>query len=212
MSRRKLKERRAHEGRSLAAKDRVSLMSSATLLDRFGGVSAVSHLVFGFYDRVTKSPAWRRISPAPTSHGNQTPNLSSLMGGPASFTDEQIRAFHARLNIDEAAFVEMLQILQATQRAALLDEDTVAEIVAGFAARRSVVIGRRSRSVSQSLWKWLWRGVGVKQVFSLGEVQDNALGDGERCYRIAFQPHKGNIKRCRANEDDLVAECGCVGR
>jgi hemoglobin len=119
-------------------------MSSATLLDRFGGVSAVSHLVFGFYDKVTKSP---RLAPyfasadMSTVIKHQTQFLSSLMGGPASFTDEQIRAFHAHLGIDEPAFVEMLQILQATLRAALLDDNTVAEIVAAFGSRRSVIIG-----------------------------------------------------------------------
>lgn len=45
---------------------------------------------------------------------HQTKFFASLMGGPASYSDETLQRVHARLHITEEVFDEMAQLLRET--------------------------------------------------------------------------------------------------
>jgi hemoglobin len=87
------------------------------MFDRYGGFTSVSRIVSSFYDRVLDSPIMgpyftgvdmkRQID-------HQTKFIAFLMGGPASFSDEQLKAVHQRMDITEEAFKEMLELLTET--------------------------------------------------------------------------------------------------
>jgi hemoglobin len=111
-----------------------------TLYARFGGPAAVSRMVFAFYDRVLRSERlssyfagvdMRRL----VEH--QAKFLSSVMGGPASYTNAQLREVHAHLTVDDAAFDEMVDLLTATLREFGLPPNDVDVVVADIRARRS---------------------------------------------------------------------------
>jgi hemoglobin len=90
---------------------------SGSLFERLGGFARVRLLVADFYERILESDRLGHHF-----HGvdtrrlvdHQTRFISAIMGGPASFSDEQIQRAHRRLGITEEEFREMSQILQET--------------------------------------------------------------------------------------------------
>lgn len=116
---------------------------SVNLFQKYGGFAAISKVVMAFYDRVLESDAigeyfdgidMRRLV------DHQTKFISSIMGGPASYTDDALRQAHAHLGIDRKAFEEMARLLEATLRQADFDPGDVERIIAEIRAKASVVI------------------------------------------------------------------------
>jgi hemoglobin len=113
------------------------------LYERFGGLDAVARVVFGFYDRVLKSPEL-----APYFAGvdmrrlidHQTRFLASVMGGPASYTDAHLREVHSRFKIDNRAFDEMIEILGDTLRTFGLAEVDVDFVLSELRGRRAHIV------------------------------------------------------------------------
>ena len=77
----------------------------------------MSRIVSSFYDRVLDSPIlspyfektdMRRLI------DHQTKFIASIMGGPASYSNDVLERVHAHLNIDQEAFDEMVLILGET--------------------------------------------------------------------------------------------------
>ena len=100
---------------------------SQTLFNKLGGFSTVSKVVMDFYDLVLDSDFVvdffdginmdRQID-------HQSKFISSLLGGPASYTDEQLRKVHSHLEIDHQHFAEILTLLDlALQNNGIDDED-----------------------------------------------------------------------------------------
>jgi hemoglobin len=99
-----------------------------TVFERTGGFARVSRLVMDFYDRVLDSPVtgpyftgvdMRRLI------DHQTRFIATVMGGPASYTNDQLERAHAHLGITEEAFLEAVALLRET----LEDHDLPAEDV-----------------------------------------------------------------------------------
>ena len=99
-----------------------------TMFERYGGFASISRVVMSFYDKMLSSPI--------TSHyfdntdmkslvDHQTKFIATLLGGPASYTNEHLERVHARLGITEAAFDESVELLAET----LEDHDFEAEDV-----------------------------------------------------------------------------------
>ena len=110
-----------------------------TLYARLGGPAAVSRLVFAFYDRVLRSELLSRYFTGVDMRRlveHQAKFLSSIMGGPAGYTDAQLRDVHAHLSIDDAAFDEMVALLTATLRDFEFPPDDVGRVVAAVRVRR----------------------------------------------------------------------------
>ena len=88
-----------------------------TLFERYGGFAQVSRVVSGLYDKILDSPQltpyfeevdMRRLI------DHQTRFIATLLGGPASYTNEHLERVHRRLGITDDAFEEMIELLRET--------------------------------------------------------------------------------------------------
>jgi hemoglobin len=98
-----------------------------TIFERYGGFARISKVVMSFYDKILSSPL---LAPyfAKTDMkrliDHQTKFISSLMGGPASYTNEHLERVHAHLGITESAFRESVTLMKETlEDHDFLDED-----------------------------------------------------------------------------------------
>jgi hemoglobin len=88
-----------------------------TIFERYGGFAVMRKFVSTFYDKVLDSPDLepyfedvdmrRQIE-------HQTQFVSQLTGGPAVYTDEQLRRVHQRLNISRAHYAELIGLFEET--------------------------------------------------------------------------------------------------
>ncbi len=114
-----------------------------TLFDKYGGFSVVSRVVLDLYERLLDDDDvgpffddvdMRRIV------DHQTKFVSSLMGGPASYTDDQIRRTHDHLAITPAHFDRLSALLAETLADHGWSEEDIDAVVAQFEARRPFVV------------------------------------------------------------------------
>ena len=82
--------------------------------ERHGGFAVLSKVVMALYDKILDSDVAgpffdgvdvRRVI------DHQTKFISSLLGGPASYSDDQIRKMHSHLSIGPEEFEALLEIL-----------------------------------------------------------------------------------------------------
>lgn len=88
-----------------------------TIFDRYGGFRKISKIVISFYDKITTSPITQRYFENVNMKrliDHQTKFVSSMMGGPASYTNEHLERVHAHLGITEEAFYEAVDLLKDT--------------------------------------------------------------------------------------------------
>jgi hemoglobin len=127
----------------------MTLQSSNTMFERYGGFPFISRVVLRFYDRVLESarlaPFFANIDMQRLVE-HQAKFISQVMGGPESYTDAMLRDAHAHLAIDAAAFVEMIVLLRLTLEEFQIDPADVRLIVADLDARREQIVGRQVRS------------------------------------------------------------------
>jgi hemoglobin len=88
-----------------------------TIFERYGGFSKISRLVMSFYDKILDSPTtspyfantdMRRLI------DHQTRFMATIMGGPASYTNDQLERLHSHLKITNEAFLEAVNLLVET--------------------------------------------------------------------------------------------------
>lgn len=87
---------------------------SASLFQKYGGFAKVSRIVLTFYDKVLDSDQIGEFFDGVDMSklvDHQTKFISSLLGGPASYTDERLRQLHAHLGISDADMDEMARLL-----------------------------------------------------------------------------------------------------
>ena len=119
------------------------MAASQSMFDKYGGFSVVSKIVLDLYERLLDDddlgPFFDEVDFAKIVD-HQTKFVSSVMGGPAAYTDTQIRKLHSHLPITAAHFQKLAVILtQVLADHGVADEDAQ-EIVAGFAQRRDLVV------------------------------------------------------------------------
>lgn len=114
-----------------------------TLFERCGGFAVVSKIVLDLYDRLLDDddvgPFFDDVEMRKIVD-HQTKFVSSLMGGPASYTDEQIRKMHDHLAIGAMHFEKLSGILAQTLRDHGFSDEDVAEVLRQFEIRRSLVV------------------------------------------------------------------------
>ncbi|MGC9369667.1 MAG: group I truncated hemoglobin [Paracoccaceae bacterium] len=114
-----------------------------SLFEKYGGFSAVSRIVLDLYDRLLDDddvgPFFDDVEMSRIVD-HQTKFVSSLMGGPASYTDDQIAKMHAHLAIKSVHFDRMKEILQETLTDHGLDPTDAAAVAGAFEARRKLVL------------------------------------------------------------------------
>lgn len=116
-----------------------------TIFDRVGGMRTVSRVISTFYDRVLNTPElvgyfdgidMRRLI------DHQTKFVASVMGGPASFTDEHLARVHAHIGIDDPSFEEAVLILRESMEDHGMDESDIGEVMSHVRARKSLIVSR----------------------------------------------------------------------
>ena len=114
-----------------------------SLFDRYGGFSTVSRIVSDFYGRVRESEILNPYFAGVDMHvqiDHQTKFIASLMGGPASFTDEHLRRVHSQHHITQEAFNEGCAVLRETFEDHDVDESDIGTIMAAFTSHRDQVV------------------------------------------------------------------------
>ena len=118
---------------------------SGSLFEKYGGFAAVSKIVSAFYDKVIDSdtigPYFDDVDMR-VQIDHQTKFIASVMGGPASYSDDALRKVHAGHNIDQAAFDEMARLLRETLEEFELQEDDVQHVMHEISSRANLIITR----------------------------------------------------------------------
>lgn len=117
-----------------------------TLYERYGGFATVSRLVMAFYDNILDSDKladyfddvdMRRLI------DHQTKFIASVMGGPASYSNEVLRNVHRSLNIDHSSFDELVSVLRKTLSEFKVEIDDIETIVEAIEERRFVIVSEQ---------------------------------------------------------------------
>ena len=116
-----------------------------TLFEKYGGFKSVSRMVMTFYDKAIESDQigdyFEDVDLARLID-HQTKFISSLLGGPAAYTDEQLRRMHATLQLSHADFDEMSKLLGEALTEHGMSPGDVAAVIAEVEARRAAIVWR----------------------------------------------------------------------
>ena len=114
-----------------------------TIFERYGGFASVSRVVSSFYEKILDSPV---TSPyfAQTDMkrlvDHQTKFIATLMGGPASYSNEHLTSVHANRGISEEAFAEALELLTETLEDYDFEPADIRQIEAEMMSRKPFVV------------------------------------------------------------------------
>lgn len=114
-----------------------------TIYKKYGGFSKISRVVLTLYDRIldddTIGPYFDEVD-MNRIVDHQTKFISSLLGGPASYSDDQIRKMHSHLSIGPEEFEALLEILRDVLAEHNFEEKDIETIVTAFGGRRDLVV------------------------------------------------------------------------
>lgn len=119
-------------------------MAQQTLFEKYGGFSKVSKIVLAFYDTLLDSdeigPFFDDIDMS-RMVDHQTKFVASLLGGPASYSDKQLHQLHNHLDIRDAHFDELKDVLKETLSDHGVEPADVDTVLQEFEQRRSQIVG-----------------------------------------------------------------------
>ncbi len=119
------------------------MMAERTLFEKYGGFSQVSKIVISFYNNLLDNeevgPFFDDVDMSKMVD-HQTKFVASLLGGPASYTDEQLRRLHSHLDITNAHFDELEMVLQDALEHHNVAKEDIAVVVAEFGKRRPLIV------------------------------------------------------------------------
>ena len=122
-------------------------MADQTLFEKYGGFSQVSRVVLSFYDTLLDSdeigPFFDNTDMA-RMVDHQTKFVASLLGGPASYTDTQLRQLHSHLDIEDSHFDELKVVLRGTLEEFSFEEQDIEAVLAEFENRRPLIVGNNN--------------------------------------------------------------------
>jgi hemoglobin len=118
---------------------------SGTLFQKYGGFAKVSRVVLTFYDKVLDSEQigdfFDDIDMSRLVD-HQTKFISSLLGGPAAYTDERLKQLHAHIGITDRDFDEMAKLLGEALAENGFEPGDCAAVISEIEARRSYIVNR----------------------------------------------------------------------
>lgn len=118
----------------------------ATLFEKYGGFAKVSRIVSAFYDSVLESPVLTPYFDGVNMRNlidHQTKFIAQAMGGPASYSNQELERVHRNLEVTDEAFTEMHTILRETLEDFGLDDEDVEAVSAEIVARKPYIVIRR---------------------------------------------------------------------
>ncbi len=116
---------------------------SQTLFEKYGGFATISRVVMDFYDRALDSDQIGDFFDGVEMKkliDHQTKFIATLMGGPASYTNERLAAMHSRLQINDVDFDEMKKLLTETLEEHGVSPDDVAAVIHEIEIRRDAIV------------------------------------------------------------------------
>lgn len=118
-------------------------MEEQSLYEKYGGFGQVNRIVMDFYDSLLDSeevgPYFDDVE-MKRLIDHQTKFVASLLGGPASFSDDHLQRAHANLGITDAHMDEMKAIMGETLNAHGLDPEDVQVVLDAIEARRALIV------------------------------------------------------------------------
>ncbi|TMV08675.1 group 1 truncated hemoglobin [Ruegeria sediminis] len=118
---------------------------SQTIYEKYGGFKTISRIVMTFYEMALDSDqigGYFADIDMPRIIDHQTKFVSSLVGGPASFSDERIEAVHRHLNISHADFDEMTELFSEALAEHGMSEPDIRTALAAIEEKRSIIVVR----------------------------------------------------------------------
>ena len=115
----------------------------ATIFERYGGFSTIRKIVSDFYDRVLDTPeleAYFMGVEMPRLIDHQAKFISTITGGPANVSNEEIRRAHHRLKISAAHFREVANLLEETLEDHGMQPEDIAYVMAEVGAREAFIV------------------------------------------------------------------------
>ena len=73
---------------------------------------------------------------------HQTKFVAFLMGGPASFSNEELERVHSRLNINDREFDEMVELFTETLEDFDFDDSDIAAVQSEILSRKRYIVAR----------------------------------------------------------------------
>jgi hemoglobin len=116
-----------------------------TIFERYGGFAKVSRVVMSFYDKILDSPITRPYFANTDMRrliDHQTKFIATVMGGPASYTNDHLERQHARLKITEEAFLEAVALLRETLEDHGFEDEDVQYIKDDIMSRKNFIVAK----------------------------------------------------------------------
>lgn len=116
---------------------------SETLFDKYGGIETFSAVVRNFYTKVLDSnllePYFRGTD---MNHlmEHQTNFLAKVLGGPDLYQGRNILSAHKGLNISEAAFAEVAELLSDALEEADIEDKDIEYIIIAVAQLKDQIV------------------------------------------------------------------------
>ncbi|WP_199528462.1 group 1 truncated hemoglobin [Ruegeria sp. A3M17] len=116
-----------------------------TIYERYGGFKTISRIVMTFYEMALESDQigghFEDID-MPRLIDHQTKFVSSLVGGPASFSDDRIEAVHRHLNISHADFDEMAALFREALSMHGMEDAHIKIALDAIESKRAIIVAR----------------------------------------------------------------------
>ena len=114
-----------------------------TLFEKYGGFAKVSRIVSAFYDKVLDSPVL-----SPYFEGvdmrrlidHQTKFIAQAMGGPASYSNQELERVHSSLDVTDTAFEEMHALLRETLEDFDIEDEDVETVCSQIVGRKPYIV------------------------------------------------------------------------
>ncbi len=114
-----------------------------SVYDKLGGFSMLRKVVLDFYNRVLDdpdlSPFFAEVKMAALVD-HQTKFLASLLGGPASYTDQELHDIHTSMAIGSHHFDSIVEILGEILEAHGVEQQDIDQVRSGLLARKVYVV------------------------------------------------------------------------
>ncbi len=118
---------------------------SQTIYEKYGGFKTISRIVMSFYEMALDSDGigvhFEDID-MPRLIDHQTKFVSSLVGGPASFSDERIEAVHRHLKISHDDFDEMAELFGEALAMHGMSEADIQIALSAIEGKRAIIVAR----------------------------------------------------------------------
>lgn len=116
---------------------------STTLFDKYGGFGTVSKIVMDFYERALDDDQigdYFADVDMPKLIDHQTKFISSLLGGPASFSDDRLKQVHRHLELTDADMNAMAALLAETLADHGVSGPDVATVLQAVESKRPLIV------------------------------------------------------------------------